>query len=459
MIVTQNISDEHRDRKKNKKRLKFVRDAATGELDAGKWKIIGKQPSKSKAQTGTVDQYLIRFEKESEHSFQESLILSNSFEYTKTVLDAYLALFAGVEKKIVWQSASPEFIQAIEANFDGEGTPFSEWLNDWFAECMISARAPVIVSYPESYDAPAAVILPRDNMRNWYCQKGDFQFLTYDSEHVTVKGIAVECKPSIWAMTSDTIGEYDPANNNAPFVSESTKNPSDNQLGRVPAVDLWVFNGRSILSPLASLDMNLMNLDREMRKVIRNQAGMNFLVVDEKVDLTRMSEKTLIKNPRDAANNKPFWANYAAGSLGDAFQYEDRRIKIIFDISRLRKQKDDVAESGLAKTIDFTQTKAVLNHVARAMESAFPKIADLMAAFEGNNVSATLQISKDFDTSTADAEIDRLLKELSSGFGPTFDAHQKKVYRDKYSKLPPDLRKKSDAEIDNYEKNRQEAVI
>lgn len=454
MIDPKHISDEHRDRKEKKKRFKFIRDAATGELDAGKWKLIGKQPSKSKAQTGLTDQYLIRFERETEHSFQESLILAHCFQYTKTVLDAYIALFASVEKKIVWQNITPEVQAEIEKNFDGEGTPFKDWLNDWFAECMISARAPIIVSSPESYDYPISVILPRENMRNWHYTNGDFQFLTYDSEHVKIDGIKVECKPSIWVLTDDKIGEFDPKNNSAPFMAVA-----DNQIKKVPAVDLWVFNGRSILSALASLDMNLMNLDREMRKVIRNQAGMNFLVVDEKVDLTRMSEKTLIKNPRDAANNKPFWANYAAGSLGDAFKYSEGLIRSIYEISRLRRQKDDVAESGIAKAIDFTNTKAVLNHIARSMENAFPKIIELYAAFEGNNMSATLDISKDFDTSTADAEIDRLLKELSAGFGPTYEGHAKKVYRDKFNKLPEPLKKKSDAEIDNYEADKAAALM
>jgi len=60
---------EHPDRKAYGRKLKFIRDAADGELDKGKWKILGKQPSRSKSTTGMVDQYLIRFEKESEHSF------------------------------------------------------------------------------------------------------------------------------------------------------------------------------------------------------------------------------------------------------------------------------------------------------------------------------------------------------------------------------------------------------
>ena len=212
------------------------------------------------------------------------------------------------------------------------------------------------------------------------------------------------------------------------------------------------------MGALASLDLNLMNLDREMRKVIRNQAGMNFFVIDENVNLDRMSEKTLIRQPRGADVTKPYWANYAAGSLEDAFTYGAGLVRSIYEISRLRRQKDDVAESGIAKTIDFTNTKAVLNHIANTMEQAFPKVIELMAGYEGNNMTAELTISREFDTTSAEAEIDRLLKELSAGMGQTVDSHLKKQYRDKYTQLPETLTGKSDAEIEAFEANRLKAM-
>lgn len=450
MFERKYVVAEHPDRKYGRK-LKFIRDAAEGELDKGKWKLLGKQPSKSKSTSGMVDQYLIRFEKESEHSFQESLILSHCFQYTKVVLDAYLALFAGVKKTVTFTNTNADQQKSYDDNFDGEGTGLQDWLNDWFCEAMISARTPIIVSAPESAEYPYATILPRENMRNWHTTNGEFQFLTYDSHHVKVDKLAIDCKDSIWVLTPDVIAEYEEKGNT---VFTDVENP----LGRVPVVDAWFFGGKSILAPLASLDLNLMNLDREMRKVIRNQAGMNFFVVDENIDLSKASEKTLIKQPR-GATLVPQWANYQAGSLGDAFAYGDRLVKAIYEISRLRRQKDDLAESGIAKTIDFTNTKAVLNHVSNAMENAFPKIISLCGEFDSNNMTAELKIAREFDTTTADAEIDRLLKELSAGMGKTFEAFTKKQYRDKYSQMPDDLKKLSDAEIDSFEDDRAAALM
>lgn len=452
MFEKDKVLAEHPDRQYSRK-LKFIRDAAEGELDNGKWKLIGKQPSKSKQTSGMTDQYLIRFEKESEHSFQESLILSHCFQYTKTVLDAYLALFAGVKKDVNWTNASAETREYYKKNFDGEGTTLDDWLNDWFAEAMITARTPVLVTSPESAERyPYACLIPRENMRNWHTGDGEFQFLTYDAVHTEVSGISVHRCPSIWVLTPEKIAEYENSKQGAKVFADA-----DNPIGEVPVVDAWFFGGKSILSVLASLDMNLMNLDREMRKVIRNQAGMNFFVADEDVKLSKLSEKTFIPNPRDA-KIVPQWANYQAGSLQDAFTYSDRLIKIGYEISRLRRQKEE-AESGLVKTIDFTQTKAVLNHIATAMENSFPKIISLAGEFESNNMTAELKISREFDTQAVDSAIDVLIKELSANMGPTYEAFQKKQYRDTYSKMPEDLKKKSDEEIDNYEKNREEAAM
>lgn len=452
MIDKRYVIAEHPDRKAYGRKLKFIRDAADGELDKGKWKILGKQPSRSKSTTGMVDQYLIRFEKESEHSFQESLILSHCFQYTKVVLDAYLSLFAGVKKTITFKNTSAEQQAAYEQNFDGEGTGVQDWLSDWFAEALICARTPVIVSSPEDAEYPYASLIPRENMRNWHNENGEFAFLTYDAHHVEVNGIKIESADSIWALTPEHIGEYEAKGNKAWVDAE-------NPLGVVPVVDAWFFGGKSLLAPIASLDLNLMNLDREKRKVIRNQAGMNFFVTDEGVDLSKLSERTWIKNPRGADVTKPYWANYAAGSLGDAFQYGDRLIKAIYEISRLRRQKDDMAESGIAKTIDFTNTKAVLNHVSNVMENAFPRIISLCGEFDSNNMTAELKIDRSFDTTAVDAAIDTLIKELSSNFGPTADAFHKKQYLDTYSKMPDDIRKKAYAEIDNQESQRQKGML
>lgn len=452
MFNKDEILAEHPDRQYSRK-LKFVRDAADGDLDKGKWKLIGKQPSKSKQTTGMTDQYLIRFERETEHSFQESLILSHCFQYTKTVLDAYLALFAGVKKEVTWKNASAEVQAYYEKNFDGEGTTLNDWLNDWFAEAMITARTPVLASSPEDTERyPYACLIPRENMRNWYTEDGDFKFLTYDSVHTEVSGISIKWTPSIWVLTDEVIAEYE-ATKEGSRVFVDAANP----ISKVPVVDAWFFGGKSILSALASLDMNLMNLDREKRKVIRNQAGMNFFVIDEHIKLEKLSEKTLIPNPRDA-KIVPQWANYQAGSLTDAFTYADRIVKAIYEISRLRRQKDE-SESGIAKTIDFTNTKAVLNHISTAMENSFPKIVSLFGEFESNNMTAELKISREFDTTSVEAAIDVLLKELSANLGPTYDAYQKKQYRDTYSKMPADLKKKSDEEIDNYEANRETSAM
>jgi len=317
---------------------------------------------------------------------------------------------------------------------------------------MITARTPIITASPAEVEYPYASLLPRENMRNWHVSGGEFNFLTFDSTHTKVTGINIEQKPSIWVMTPDKVAEFDPSNGYAPFLD------ADNVLKVVPAIDVWFFGGKSILGALASLDLNLMNLDREMRKVIRNQAGMNFFVIDENVNLDRMSEKTLIRQPRGADVTKPYWANYAAGSLEDAFTYGAGLVRSIYEISRLRRQKDDVAESGIAKTIDFTNTKAVLNHIANTMEQAFPKVIELMAGYEGNNMTAELSISREFDTTSAEAEIDQLLKELSAGMGQTVDSHLKKQYRDKYTQLPETLKGKSDAEIEAFEANRLKAM-
>lgn len=432
---------------------RFIRDAAEADLDRGKWAILGGQPSRSKATDGIKDPYLIRFEKESEHSFTESLILCHCFGYTKMVLDAYLALFSKVRKTVNWQNINQDMQDAIEENFDGQGTCLDDWFSEWFCELMVTTRAPVLVSSVEGIEYPYACIIPRENMRNWHTTAGRFQFLTYDSTHTTVTGIATKSEPSIWALTPEEIIEF-----SAKAGSQQLQG-GDNPLQYVPVIDVEVFGGRSILKPLASMDLNLMNLDREMRKVIRNQAGMNFLVVDESVDLSKMTEKTVIKNPRGADVTKPFWANYAAGSLNDAFTYSDRLIKAIYDISRLRRQKDDIAESGIAKTIDFTNTKAVLTHISETMENSFPQIIEIFSDFMGANFSAALSIDRDFDTASADAEIDRVLKELSAQFGPTVDAHVKMKYRDTYMQLDEAAKAKSDAEILGHAENKQAAML
>lgn len=405
--MAKGIKDEHPDRARVIAIMKLVRAAAKSELDIDKWRVFGTSPKDYKADgmIGNLEDsiFLPRFPFESNHSYCERLIFMTNYGYTQMVHDAYGALFS--KANITCETSfTPAEKERIEKDFDGQGTGLNEFCVELFGELLRTGRTPVVT---DKADSVYTYYLPRENMRNWM---GSFDFLTWDAMREKSDGFEVKREDIICAYTPGAYYEFTNIKNENPVPIKQV----ETDLDYVPIVDTWLGDGTPILKPLSVMDFNLMNLDSEMRRILRNQAGLNILQV-LKGTLTRLTDQSLIEVDQSVGDaNK--WITYPSGSMDSQFRYMDSVQKTIFEISRLRRQKN-MAETDGAKKLDFVNTEAVLIQGAKRIEETIRKSLKIRADLLGiQNPKIDFSISRNFDVSSFSEMLDEIIKMSAAGF-------------------------------------------
>ncbi len=445
MIQQKNLKDTYEGRQEIKTLLKFIHDAAEGNLDKVKYKMLKSNASMSKHTGGYRDPYLMRFQYETQNHYEERIKLANCYGYTKIIADSYKFLFEGADKALTIEGASDDQIDQVVQDVDGNGTPLNAFAAKIFYNTLIDG-----VSFigSDNTERPYLYSIPRASLKNMAYDENGLAFFIYETFKQKVEGIKAEQQECMYVFTREELAEFYEENDDYKLKQEVP-----NALERVPVVHCELSDTTPLMQPVASIDLNLMNLDSEMRSIIRNQAGLAFLVLPQEVDLDALTDTTVIQMPRGADIAKPDWIGYPASGLGAHFQYIEFLQNTLYEISRLRRQQKNQAESGLAKALDFTQTRAVLNAGADAVETAIEQSLKIYFQWLGQDVEVRYKVERNFELADFDDEIRQILSLQSIGLGQVAEAAAKKQFRNKYLKLTPEEMQESDQEIDNNDDN------
>lgn len=413
---------KHPDRDRIASIMSMVRSAALAEMDKDKWSVFGTSPKdyRDDAMNLKDSPFLPRFDFESNHSYAERLIFMTNYGYTQMVSDAYGSLFSEAHIEIDTSFPGRENEMVMD-NFDGQGTGIKEFAENLFTELLMSGRLPVVT---DRNGDVFTYYIPRENMRNW---AGSFKFLTWDATREVVDGISVDRYPVVCVYTDSYYQEW--------RVFKGDKAPEllvnePHEIGEVPIVDAWLGDGSPVLKPLAVMDFNLMNLDSEMRRILRNQAGLNILQVI-KGAFKKLTDKSLIEIDPGMNGDLNKWITYPSGSMDSQFRYMEAVQKTIFEISRLRRQKN-MAETDEAKKLDFVNTKAVLVQGAKAVEDAIRRSLKIRAKLLGiQSPRVTFEIDKNFEFKTLTEKLDEILRLIAASYPSGIIEHfQKKVIKE-----------------------------
>lgn len=444
MIQNKHITDEYRGRDEVLKRIKLTRSAAEADMDCGRWEHRDVLYNEGKANYVVDDKYsdplLRRFEFESSKSYYDRLQFAVTPGYTQLVVDSFSGIFAKVEKTLEIQGLNQELEEKIRTNIDNNGTDFEAFLTEAFRELLITAQA---IAVTDSDDMPYAYIVKREQIRNLAKQDKEIAFITWDAEGHEVSGIKCEYTDQIYIITPEELAIAQEVSKDKFDIIISKDNP----LGYVPVRVAVVNDSVPMVMSIAKIEHNLMNVDNEMRKIIRDQAGLNILVVPDMADLKNLSSRSMIKIPPGQDIFTPQWVAYPSNSMQSQFGYIDRWTNQMVGLSKLRQQKN-FQESGVAKQYDFTQTEAVLNETSNKLEEWFEGVVIDMGNWStDSNVSVNLEIDRDFDVSDLGEDIDNLLKLIAADMGQTYTAYAKEQFINKWDKVPEEVKEKITDEL------------
>jgi len=442
MIQEELITETYPNRAEVNSVLTFLHDAAEARLDKVKYRRLGSAPPRGQryTQQGESDKYLLRFQYETSSHYEERIRLCNCYGYTKIVADSYRFLFESAEKHLMISGITDEQRKVLYSNIDGNGNGIDSFAGRMFYNLLIDGQASVCSDMSKTGE-PYLYQIPRENIRNFAHDDNGLAFLIHGSFKDKVEGIKTEKVECIYVFTRDEMAEYeytDKGWNEVQYI--------ENPFFQIPVSQCSLSDKTPLMQPLASIDLNMMNLDSEARSIIRNQAGLSFMVIPEEVDMDMLTDTTVISMPRGSDVVEPKWVAYPSHGLNAHFDYIRFLQGTLHEISRLRRQKSQ-AESGVSKSLDFTQTRAVLNAGADSVEKCLERAIKYYFAYLGQTVEVEYKIDRNFEVNQIDDEIGILIKLMSLDLGSTATAAAKKQFRDKFIKLDPDMARQSDDEL------------
>lgn len=450
MIQKDHLNDEHKSNDLVKKKLKLMRAAANSSLDDGRWSVSNNDPSLQVVGDGDLavgltqsrlDPFLPKFEYETPKSYMDRLQFLSSNGATEFVVGSYSTIFSKVEKVLECKEINDDLLSIIKNNIDGHGTSLDDFAEKIFREILITSYACVATDRNE--DQTYSVLIPRENVLNWAYAGEGLQFITWRSESQVVDGIKTEPIEIIYAIDYEEFGVEIKKQNGE---TEFSTNP--NQLGYVPVRKVIVNEGSPFISGIAKIEHDLMNLNSEMRKILRDQAGLNLLQIPKGIDMKSLTSRSLIRVPDGADPNISRWVVYPSGSMDSQFGFLDRQMMVVKELSRLRKQKS-MPESGIAKKLDFVQAEGILNSISDKVSQVIEGVVRDHAAWNNQELSeCKFRIGRDFDIDDINSDIEALIKTISVDFGRTVESFAKRQFRDKWFDLPDDLIEQSDSELD-----------
>ena len=337
-------------------------------------------------------------------------------------------------------------------NIDNQDTSFSVFLSEILYEIFLMGKAFVVTDIVNGI--PFSKIVKREQVLNWhYNDVGEIDYFAYyDRRFVFERGKRTYYDAVIVHEPFLTTIYSAPAKNGRfGFSVESDWSVArvENDLERVAVRDAWFGDdARSVLYPVALMQVDFVNLLSEMRQQIRNQ-GVAILTGPRGFadQLKSMSVNSAVELDND--DRAISWVSYPSYTLDSHFRYAEMLKNLMYDIAQ--SVTVDPSASGISKQWDFLNTESILNTAVTSVEELVKQVISDWFYVLGVQVvpDYDFRFSRDFNSVAVRQTIDNLISALTVGLGSVSEVKIKKEIRDKLVRLTPDELRESDAEIEN----------
>jgi len=274
---------------------------------------------------------------------------------------------------------------------------------------------------------PKTEIIPREDVIDWhYDNQTGFSYIKYRK---TERVIDAEYKRSerelriVWTRKEYKVFAK---NNEGHWASiQETTNP----LGYIPIRDAWMgAKGESLINELAKTQVNEMNLDSEMRQIIRHQL-ISVLVgprgLGEQLRNRGMGVGTVVERE---ANDAAVEFVTPGTPVIDAFiKYWDKLNSRQEAISKIRDSARSANISGYSKEWDFLDLRPVLTILKDAIEEQSKQIlSDVLSWMGYVEPKFSYSIEPKFDIKTVTEIMQLAMSAKAFGVGQTAEKHYAK---------------------------------
>lgn len=314
---------------------------------------------------------------------------------------------------------------------DCEGTSWETAEYERAFETCAMGKCYAITYKPEDQNGitylPKTEIIPREDVIDWhYDNQSGFSYIKYRK---TERVIDAEYKRSerelrvVWTRKEYKVYAK---NNEGQWVAiQEAPNP----LGYIPIRDAWMgAKGESLINELAKTQVNEMNLDSEMRQIIRHQL-INLLVgprgLGEQLKNRGMGVGTVVE--RESNDAEVEFVGPGTPIIDAFIKYWDKLNSRQEAISKIRDSARSANISGYSKEWDFLDLKPVLTILKDAIEEQSKQIlSDVLAWMGYVEPKFSYSIEPKFDIKTVTEIMQLAMSAKAFGVGQTAEKHYAK---------------------------------
>lgn len=464
-------NDCHKDWKKNYDSWEFFRAAANAKLAEGLKNISGTY-KKTKVETeGLVDprniirkdfgpssKYFIKFPLEGQGAYADRAKFAQDFGLSKTVLLTYVAqILKAALRQTTFQissasnsSAFDEIKQILETDLDGNGMTLTNAVAKSAWETGAVGVSYVLVDKIEE-NFPTVKFIKRECVLDWYKNAyGKLEYAkienyrdTFDPETL-IKGCIEERiiytldMKEVWIKSEDK------------YVMESE---SVNTLGKIPLFESRISNdGESLIESLAAIQMNEMNVDSEMRQIVR-QALVLILTGPEGLEdqlAKGVGIGSYFESDKEARDLEFVAPNEKI--IDGHLNYWKWILERGRDISKVSKSTEGGTDTTaiLVKQFNHLDIEAILNFLATGIETQIKNAIGCVLEWQnkGDANNVVFQIDKQFNVKDVQQVIQEALGAKAYGLGELAETRIGQKLRDAIVKLNEDEIQISDSQIE-----------
>jgi len=400
------------------------------------------------------DQWLHKREFETVATFSRRLSNIQNYDYSKKIINSYTGIFSKAHKTIEINTKD-DIREKLLNNTDNLNHSLESFLNAIATELLTVGKSYVATDMDDNM--PYSFLIKRENVLDKLIDNttADFEFFKFSRDKITLEGFETVKRHDIVIYTKDSILFCIPIDDGQGFeVTYKVAEELENILGFIPIRQSSLgLESEPIIKSSAHMDLNLVNIDSELRDLLSVQA-LSLLSMPKSAWETMGGKGTVIKAnsaiiyPDNFTGTPAKWVAYPAQGLDGHFKYMESTIRALHELSNLRRQGDRSVESGISKKMDFIDTESILNILANEIEDIFKKIVSDWASFLDVEIEATIKIDRKFDIETLENLIAQIDNALMLRLGRTVEEELRKKAAGLVVELTEEQKKESDEEIE-----------